>query len=169
MGGGGDDRVVAKLPGVDGLHGQKQRHDLGDAGGLQLGVGVFFVENGARFLFHQHRRGRRDLQGAGAGAEQRRRAQGRQKSLHVHSPLQQWYSVCAGRGVHAAIFRVAFSGKVCYNTTQARGYSSSVERQLPKLHRWVRLPSAAPKENATCFDKSHFLLGFAPVGRSTLQ
>lgn len=25
------------------------------------------------------------------------------------------------------------------------GRSSSVERQLPKLHRWVRLPSAAPK------------------------
>ena len=27
-----------------------------------------------------------------------------------------------------------------------RGCSSSVERQLPKLHRWVRLPSAAPKK-----------------------
>ena len=26
-----------------------------------------------------------------------------------------------------------------------RGYSSSVERQLPKLHRWVRLPLSAPK------------------------
>ena len=27
------------------------------------------------------------------------------------------------------------------------GCSSSVERQLPKLHRWVRLPSAAPRRS----------------------
>ena len=42
------------------------------------------------------------------------------------------------------IFRVAFLRKMCYHTLQTRGCSSSVERQLPKLHRWVRLPLAAP-------------------------
>ena len=34
--------------------------------------------------------------------------------------------------------------EACYNSLQTCGYSSSVERQLPKLHRWVRLPLAAP-------------------------
>ena len=33
----------------------------------------------------------------------------------------------------------------------------------------VQLSPPPPKENAACFDKSHFLLGFAPVGRSTLR
>ena len=33
----------------------------------------------------------------------------------------------------------------------------------------VQLSPPPPKENATCFDKSHFLLGFAPAGRSTLR
>ena len=34
--------------------------------------------------------------------------------------------------------------KVCYNVFK-RGYSLSVEHQLPKLNRWVRLPLSAPK------------------------
>lgn len=40
-----------------------------------------------------------------------------------------------------------------------RGYSSSVERQLPKLHRWVRLPLAAPasEQSSLCSDIFFFL------------
>lgn len=34
-----------------------------------------------------------------------------------------------------------------YNKIYICGCSSSVERQLPKLHRWVRLPSSAPNQN----------------------
>ena len=50
------------------------------------------------------------------------------------------YEAAAGRD----IFPVAIFEKACYNSLQTCGYSSSVERQLPKLHRWVRLPLAAP-------------------------
>ena len=53
-------------------------------------------------------------------------------------------------------FRVAISPKVCYNTTQMCGYSSSVERQLPKLHRWVRLPLAAPRRSKVRFAPTFF-------------
>ena len=50
------------------------------------------------------------------------------------------HEAAAGRD----IFPVAIFEKACYNSLQTCGYSSSVERQLPKLHRWVRLPLAAP-------------------------
>lgn len=47
------------------------------------------------------------------------------------------------------ILGLAISEKACYNILRTCGCSSSVERQLPKLHRWVRLPSAAPKKRDT--------------------
>lgn len=50
MGRRGDHVVIVELSGVDGLHGQQQRHDLGDAGGLQLGMFVLGEEDGARLL-----------------------------------------------------------------------------------------------------------------------
>ena len=54
----------------------------------------------------------------------------------------------------AAIFRVAFSGSICYNTIQTCGCSSLVERQLPKLHRGVRFPSAAPTQKFPVWHES---------------
>ena len=44
---------------------------------------------------------------------------------------------------------VAFFLLVWYNLSheQSRGYSSSVERQLPKLNRRVRLPLSAPRKD----------------------
>ena len=43
-------------------------------------------------------------------------------------------------------FSLAFAGALCYHKI-ARRYSSPVERQLPKLHKRVRLPLPAPKSN----------------------
>ena len=42
---------------------------------------------------------------------------------------------------------IDISPSVCYNNRARCGCSSSVERQLPKLNRRVRLPSSAPKES----------------------
>ena len=39
------------------------------------------------------------------------------------------------------------------------GCSSSVERELPKLNRWVRLPSAAPKASVAFCYRCFFLFG----------
>ena len=58
-GGRGADRhhvVVADRAAVDGLHGQQQRHDLGDAGGLQLLVLVLGEQHLPRGTLHQQRR-----------------------------------------------------------------------------------------------------------------
>ena len=52
IGADGDDVVVVQLACVDGLHGQKHGHDLGDAGRLQLLMLILCVENFSRFLFH---------------------------------------------------------------------------------------------------------------------
>ena len=40
--------------------------------------------------------------------------------------------------------------KSCYPHQNRRGCSSSVECELPKLDRWVRLPSAAPHKQCKC-------------------
>ena len=45
------------------------------------------------------------------------------------------------------------------------GCSSSVERQLPKLHRWVRLPSAAPKGKTSAFSRCLSFWVPPPEGR----
>ena len=48
--------VVADRAAVDGLHGQQQRHDLGDAGGLQLLMLVLREQHLPRGFLHQQRR-----------------------------------------------------------------------------------------------------------------
>ena len=55
-------------------------------------------------------------------------------------------------------FRLAKRGRVWYNILHKSicGYSSSVERQLPKLHRWVRLPLSAPRRSKFCIACSGF-------------
>ena len=87
VGGGGDHGVIAQLPAVNGLHGQQQRHDLGDTGGLPLGVFVLGEEDGARLLLHQQGRGRRDVHSLGAGRQRQYGAQQRDQSFHRDSPL----------------------------------------------------------------------------------
>ena len=62
MGGDGDKLVQGEAAGVYGLHDQEQGHDLGDAGGLQLLVGVLLEEDGPRLLLHE--------QGGGGGEDQ---------------------------------------------------------------------------------------------------
>lgn len=73
--------------------------------------------------------------------------------------------LCAGGNIRkvrriSRFFVLQFS-LGCGIVTYRCGCSSSVERQLPKLHRWVRLPSAAPvrrKRHIACdefFIKTH--------------
>ena len=40
---------------------------------------------------------------------------------------------------------IEFSFSLCYNTSTKCGYNLSVECDLPKVDRWVRLPLPAPK------------------------
>ena len=47
--------VIGQRAAVDGVHGQQQRHDLGDAGRLQLLMLVLGEQHLSRGLFHQHR------------------------------------------------------------------------------------------------------------------
>ena len=47
--------------------------------------------------------------------------------------------------------------------------SSTIKTLQNRLLERMRSSKNRTKENATCIDKSHFLLGFAPVGRSTLR
>ena len=54
-------------PVVDGLHHQQEGHHLGDAGRLQLVVGVLFIEHGPGLFFHQHGGPRRHLRRPGHG------------------------------------------------------------------------------------------------------
>ena len=58
-GGVGADRhhiVVVEAALFDGLHGQKQRHHLGDAGRLQRLVLILGVQHLSRLFLHQQRR-----------------------------------------------------------------------------------------------------------------
>ena len=87
VGGGGHHGVVGELAGVDGLHGQEDGHDLGDAGGLQLGVFVLGKEDGAGLLFHQEGGGRGHVQGADAGGQGQHGAQRREQFFHGGSPF----------------------------------------------------------------------------------
>ena len=79
VGGGGNDGIVGHLSAVNGLHGEENGHNLGDAGRFQLFVLVFGVENCAGFLFHQEGRGRRHIHSSGAGAQYQQCAQQGQK------------------------------------------------------------------------------------------
>ena len=79
--------VVVHHSAVNGLHGQQQRHDLGDTGRLPLGVFVLGEEDGARLLLHQQGRGRGDVHGLGAGRQRQYGAQQRDQSFHRDSPL----------------------------------------------------------------------------------
>ena len=52
--GGNRDHILhLEAPVVDGLHHQQQGHDLGNAGRLQLVVGILFVKHRAGLLLHQ--------------------------------------------------------------------------------------------------------------------
>ena len=79
--GDGHHVVPGNAAAVQGFHDEKQGHDLGDAGGLQLLAGVFFVEDSAALLLHQHRRGGGCLRpgGGGGGGEVSSRYTGRQQ------------------------------------------------------------------------------------------
>ena len=87
VGAGGDQVVVGQSAGVDGLHGQEDGHDLGDAGGLQLLVLVDGVEHFPGGLLHQeaglalHRKLRRSRRGRGY-REYHQRQQDCEKSFH---------------------------------------------------------------------------------------
>ena len=48
---------------------------------------------------------------------------------------------------------------VC-NDIHIRGYSSSVERQLPKLNRRVRLPLSAPFSKEGCLIRDSLFISF---------
>ena len=86
MGGDGNHIVQSQTAVVNGLQHQQQRHDVGDAGGLQLVVGVLFIEDGAGFLLHQHRSGgvHRGRAADGLGGEDQKRGgqQGRSQFFH---------------------------------------------------------------------------------------
>ena len=86
----GDHVVIVELSGVDGLHGQQQRHDLGDAGGLQLGMFVLGEEDGARLLFHQQSRGRGYFQRLGTAPQRQQGAQQHDEFFHSDPPLLRW-------------------------------------------------------------------------------
>jgi hypothetical protein len=86
VGGDGNHIVQSQTAVVNGLQHQQQRHDFGDAGGLQLVVGVLFIEDGAGFLLHQHRSGgvHRGRAADGLGGEDQKRGgqQGRSQFFH---------------------------------------------------------------------------------------
>ena len=86
MGGDGNHIVQSQTAVVNGLQHQQQRHAFGDAGGLQLVVGVLFIEDGAGFLLHQHRSGgvHRGRAADGLGGEDQKRGgqQGRSQFFH---------------------------------------------------------------------------------------
>ncbi len=94
MAGGGDVLLQRQLPRVQRLKDQQQGHDLGDAGGLQPGVGIVFVEDLPRLLFHEDGgrgvnskggllHGRDGLSGQGGACQQKGNGgQDRQNFLH---------------------------------------------------------------------------------------
>ena len=86
MGGDGNHIVRSQTAAVHRLHHQQEGHNLGDAGGLQLVVGVLFIEDGAGFLLHQHRSGgvHRGRAADGLGGEDQKRGgqQGRSQFFH---------------------------------------------------------------------------------------
>ena len=55
-GGGGQLLIQRQLPLIHGLQRQQRGHDLGQAGGIQLGVFIFGVERRLRVPVHQKRR-----------------------------------------------------------------------------------------------------------------
>ena len=67
VGGDGDRLIPADQAGVQGLEQQQQGHDLGDAGGLVLGVGVFFIEDDAGVPLHEQGGVGGQLAGEGGG------------------------------------------------------------------------------------------------------
>ena len=123
VGGGGDHRVVAQLSGVDGLHGQKNGHDFGDAGRLQLGVLIFGKEDRTGLLFHQQGRRRRHLHSPGTGGQHQHRPQQRDDFFHGEPPFPRWYHCMSGGGhsCRAVNFRVAFCKRLCYNGLRLPG------------------------------------------------
>ena len=80
----GDHVIQGNAARVHRLHDQKQGHDLGDAGRLQLLMGVILQQDGARLLFHQ--------QAGGAGQTQpgvRRGRSGRKDTEGQHGSGQR--------------------------------------------------------------------------------
>ena len=90
--GGNRDQVLrSQTAAVHRLHHQQEGHDLGDAGGLQLVVGVLFKEDGPRLLFHQDGGGGiHRVRAGGVGGEDQKRGgqQGRSYFFHRYALLQ---------------------------------------------------------------------------------
>ena len=83
-GGGGDGLVQPQVAAVHGLQHQQHDHDLGDAGGILLGVGVFVVEDHAGIAVHQQGRLGLDVRigdGVGPGQAEQTAQQGGQQKI----------------------------------------------------------------------------------------
>ena len=99
---GGNGVIQGKLPGIHRLHNEQHGHDLGNAGGGQLFVGITFIQHRSRSCVHENGALSRYLQPCCPGrmGQQRERKQQRQKNtgcpFHIGSPLQLWFtsSVC---------------------------------------------------------------------------
>ena len=93
--------VVGQRPAVDGVHGQQQRHDLGDAGRLQLLVLVLSEQDLPGGLFHQQRGagGQRQLHRRRLHGQQRYHAQRCQQRPDplFHSVPSKLFSTCMRR------------------------------------------------------------------------
>ena len=116
VGGAGHEVVVGERSGVDRLHRQQQRHDLGDAGGLAGRVLVLGIEHRAGLLFHEDGGRRADLQCAHRNAEQRSEDQQGKKAFHGDpSEVGLRHFMSGGRKSYR--FRLANRVKVCYHTS----------------------------------------------------
>ena len=80
VGADGDHVLVVQLSPLDGLHGQQQGHDLGDAGRLQLLVLVLREKHLSRFLLHEQR---------GLGLHRQLHGVGRQRQAHEQRQKQR--------------------------------------------------------------------------------